>query len=42
MLNLYYAIVGSKTDTNTGLGRFMGVVILFVLVGGVAVWALGA
>jgi len=41
MLNLYYAIVGAKTDTNAGLGRFLGVVILFILAGGAAFWALG-
>lgn len=41
MLDLYYAIVGARTDTNAGLGRFMGLVILFILVGGAAFWALG-
>ena len=36
MTNLYYAIVGTTTNTNAGLGRFMGLVIVFILAGGTA------
>ncbi len=41
MMDLYYAIVGTTTDTNAGLVRFMGVIIAFILVGGTLFWALG-
>lgn len=42
MLSLYYAIVGTGTDTNQGLGRFLAVIILVILAGGSLFWALGA
>ena len=41
MTNLYYAIVGTTTNTNAGLGRFMGLVIVFILACGTVFWALG-
>jgi hypothetical protein len=41
MQDLYYAIVGTTTDTNTGLARFMGVVIAFIVIGGGLFWAIG-
>ena len=34
MQDLYYAIVGTTTDTNMGLVRFMGVIIAFIAIGG--------
>jgi hypothetical protein len=41
MKDLYYAIVGTTTDTNAGLARFLGVIVVFILVGGTLFWALG-
>ncbi|AOF91673.1 hypothetical protein [Sinorhizobium sp. RAC02] len=41
MMDLYYAIVGTTTDTNAGLARFMGVIIAFILVVGTLFWAIG-
>lgn len=41
MTNLYYAIVGSTTDTNMGLARFMGVILAFIVVAGTLFWAIG-
>jgi hypothetical protein len=41
MMNLYNAIVGTDTDTNVGLARFMGVIIAFIVIGGTLFWALG-
>lgn len=41
MMNLYYAIVGTTTDTNAGLARFMGVIIAFIVLVGTLFWALG-
>ena len=41
MTNLYYAIVGTTTNPNAGLGRFMVLVIVFILAGGTVFWALG-
>ena len=41
MQALYYAIVGSTTDTNAGLARFMGAIIAFILIAGTLFWALG-
>jgi cbb3-type cytochrome oxidase subunit 3 len=41
MLNLYYAIVGTTTDTNMGLVRFMGLILLFIVVVGGLFWAIG-
>lgn len=41
MDKLYYTIVGSQTNTNEGLARLVGLVLLFVLAGGVVFWAIG-
>ena len=41
MMDLYYAIVGTTTDTNAGLARFMGVIIAFIVLVGTLFWALG-
>ncbi|EYR79785.1 hypothetical protein P9A16_03755 [Shinella sp. 838] len=41
MTNLYYAIVGSTTDTNMGLARFMGGILAFIVVVGTLFWAIG-
>jgi hypothetical protein len=41
MMNLYYAIVGTTTDTNAGLARFLGVIIAFIVLVGSLFWALG-
>jgi hypothetical protein len=41
MKDLYYAIVGTGTDTNIGLARFMGAMIVFIVLGGTVFWALG-
>ena len=41
MTDLYYAIVGTTTDTNAGLARFMGVILAFILVGGTLFWLTG-
>ncbi|MGJ7040965.1 hypothetical protein J2Y63_004237 [Shinella sp. BE166] len=41
MKDLYYAIVGTTTDTNMGLARFMGVIIVFIAVVGTLFWAIG-
>lgn len=41
MTDLYYAIVGTTTDTNAGLVRFMGVILVFIVVVGTLFWAIG-
>jgi hypothetical protein len=41
MKDLYYAIVGTTTDTNMGLARFMGVILVFIAVVGTLFWAIG-
>ena len=41
MLDLYYAIVGTTTDTNAGLARFMGLIVAFIVVVGGLFWAIG-
>jgi len=41
MLNLYYAIVGTTTDTNAGLARFMGAILAFIVIASTLFWALG-
>lgn len=41
MKDLYYAIVGTTTDTNMGLARFMCVIIVFIAVVGTLFWAIG-
>jgi hypothetical protein len=41
MKDLYYAIVGTQTNTNEGLGRLLGAIIVFILVFGSIFWALG-
>ncbi|MCT7663522.1 hypothetical protein [Shinella kummerowiae] len=41
MMDLYYAIVGTTTDTNVGLARFMGVILAFIIVIGTLFWAIG-
>ena len=40
MEKLYYAIVGDSTNTNVGLGRFLLVPVVFILIGGSIFWAL--
>jgi hypothetical protein len=40
-MNLYYAIVGDTTDTNMGLARFMGVIVVFIVLGGGLSWLIG-
>lgn len=41
MSEIYYAIVGTATDTNAGLARFMGVILAFIVVAGTLFWAIG-
>jgi hypothetical protein len=41
MNHLYYAIVGDTTDTNIGLARFMGVIVVFIVLGGGLSWVIG-
>ena len=41
MLDLYYAIVGTTTDTNVGLARFMGVILAFIVIVGGLFWVIG-
>lgn len=41
MKDLYYAIVGTTTDTNAGLVRFMGVILAFIVIAGTVFWAIG-
>jgi cbb3-type cytochrome oxidase subunit 3 len=41
MMDLYYAIVGTTTDTNVGLARFMGVILVFIMLIGTLFWAIG-
>ncbi|WP_277955649.1 hypothetical protein [Shinella zoogloeoides] len=41
MNDIYYAIVGTTTDTNQGLARFMGVILAFIVVFGTLFWAIG-
>jgi hypothetical protein len=41
MMDLYYTIVGTDTDTNVGLARFMGVIVAFIAVVGTLFWAIG-
>ncbi|MFC6447147.1 hypothetical protein [Shinella zoogloeoides] len=41
MNDIYYAIVGTTTDTNQGLGRFMGAILAFIVVFGTLFWAIG-
>lgn len=40
-MNLYYAIVGETTNTNTGVARFMGVIVVFIVLGGGLAWLIG-
>lgn len=40
MLDLYYA-VGTTTDTNVGLARFMGVILAFIVIIGGLFWVIG-
>ncbi|WP_302795378.1 hypothetical protein [Shinella daejeonensis] len=42
MVDLYYAIVGNTTNTNEGLARLLGLIIVFIAVGGGVFWFLGA
>lgn len=41
MKDLYYTIVGTQTNTNEGLGRLVGLIIVFVVLGGAFFWAIG-
>ncbi len=41
MNDIYYAIVGTTTDTNMGLARFMGLILAFIVVVGTLFWAIG-
>ena len=41
MNDIYYAIVGTTTDTIVGLARFMGVILAFIVVVGTLFWAIG-
>lgn len=41
MQDLYYAIVGTTTDTNAGLARFMGVILAFIVLVGGFFWLIG-
>ena len=41
MMDLYYAIVGTETDTNAGLARFMGLILAFIVVVGGLFWLVG-
>ncbi len=41
MLDLYYTIVGTTTDTNVGLARFMGVILAFIVIVGGLFWIIG-
>lgn len=41
MQYLYYAIVGTTTDTNAGLARFMGVILGFIVIVGGFFWLIG-
>ena len=41
MNEIYDAIVGTDTDTNVGLARFMGVILAFIVVVGTLFWAIG-
>ena len=38
--NLWYCLVGTR-DTNTGMLRFIGAVLAFILVFGALFWLLG-
>ncbi len=38
--SLYWSIVGADNDTNTGLGRLLGVILLFILLAGFLAWLL--
>lgn len=38
---IYYAIVGETTNTNVGLARFMGLILVFIATGGFISWLLG-
>jgi hypothetical protein len=40
-MNLYYAIVGETTNTNMGVARFMGVIVVFIVLGGGLAWLIG-
>ncbi len=41
MDDIYYAIVGTTTDTNMGLARFLGVILAFIVIVGTLFWAIG-
>jgi hypothetical protein len=41
MNSLYDIIVGTQTNTNEGLARLLGLILLFVAAGGAIFWALG-
>lgn len=38
--SLYWSVVGAHSNTNEGLGRLLGVIVVFILVAGVLAWAL--
>lgn len=41
MKDIYDAIVGTQTNTNEGLGRLLGVIVVFIVVFGTIFWAIG-
>ncbi|MGF0523869.1 hypothetical protein ACQEDT_20315 [Agrobacterium pusense] len=38
--SIYWTIVGADTSTNEGLERLLGVILVFILIGGLLVWFL--
>ncbi|MFK3690664.1 hypothetical protein ACI2J4_10285 [Agrobacterium tumefaciens] len=39
--SLYWAIVGPDRNTNEGLARLLGLIILLIVAGGVIAWIIG-
>ncbi|MBM7321801.1 MULTISPECIES: hypothetical protein [Agrobacterium] len=38
--SIYWTIVGADTNTNEGLARLLGAILIFTLIGGFLVWLL--
>lgn len=39
--SLYWTVVGADKNTNEGLARLLGLIIILIIVGGVVAWTIG-